>query len=98
MLLDIETGAANHIPSQLWGCVYAIQSNDHVCLPNICHYLDFGNPLKTSNLEGLEGLDRFRGIRTLEGLEVLRDIRLGCSTCFQPKQFYTLIVMFQQKK
>ena len=43
-------------------------------------HLYFGkslNPLKTSNLEGLEVLDRFRGIRTLEGLEVLRDIRPG---------------------
>ena len=63
-------------------------------------HLYFGkslNPLKTSNLEGLEVLDRFRGIRTLEGLEVLRDIRPGCSTCVQLKQFYTSLVISQQR-
>ena len=63
-------------------------------------HLYFGkslNPLKTSNLEGLEVLDRFRGIRTLEGLEVLRDIRPGCSTCVQVKQFYTSLVISQQR-
>ena len=63
-------------------------------------HLYFGkslNPLKTSNLEVLEVLDRFRGIRTLEGLEVLRDIRPGGSTCVQLKHFYTLIVISQQR-
>ena len=63
-------------------------------------HLYFGkslNPLKTSNLEGLEVLDRFRGIRTVEGLEVLRNIRPGCSTCVQLKQFYTSIVISQQR-
>ena len=64
------------------------------------NHLYFGkslNPLKTSNLEGIEVLDGFRGIRTLEGLEVLRDIRQGCSTCFQSKQFKTSIVISKQR-
>ena len=63
-------------------------------------HLYFGkslNPLKTSNLEVLEVLDRFRGIRTLEGLEVLRDMSPGCSTGVQLKQFYTSIVISQQR-
>ena len=71
-----------------------------ICSSRRSAHLYFGkslNPLKTSNLEVLEVLDRFRGIRTLEGLEVLRDIRPGCSTCFQLKQFYTLIVILQQR-
>ena len=63
-------------------------------------HLYFGkslNPLKTSNLEVLEVLDRFRGIRTLEGLEVLRDMSPGCSTGVQLKQFYTSTVISQQR-
>ena len=66
----------------------------------IWFHLYFGkslNPLKTSNLEVLEVLDRFRGIRTLEGLEVLRDISPGCSTGVQLKQFYTSIVISQRR-
>ena len=63
-------------------------------------HLYFGkslNPLKTSNLEVLEVLDRFRGIRTLEGLEVWRDIRQVSSTCAQLKQYNTSIVISQQR-